>query len=71
MDLRERANIYKQQGYWANATKNEIQSDIIKLQNEIRNADKRTYNGKMTRTFNTAKITIANIILQAINETEV
>lgn len=46
-------------------TSKEIENEILKLEQETLRADKRTYNGKMTRSFNNSKIAIAKIILQA------
>ena len=66
MNKIELANDYLSRGYFANMTAEQIKSEISKLKSEIARADKRTYNGKMTRTFNNSKITIANIILDAM-----
>lgn len=46
-------------------TSKQIKNEIANLKQETLRADKRTYNGKMTRTFNDCKIAIANIILEA------
>ena len=59
----ELANEYRKKGYYTTSTKADVRADILKLRAEIEQADKRTYNGKMTRTFNNARIAIANIIL--------
>lgn len=47
-------------------TAEQIKFEISKLKYEILRADKRTYNGKMTQTFNNCKIAIANIILEVM-----
>ena len=62
----ELANEYLSRGYFTNMTVEQIKSEISKLKSEILRADKRTYNGKMTRVFNNSKIAIANIILEAM-----
>lgn len=48
MDKVELANNYLSRGYFVNMTAEQIRSEISR-------ADKRTYNGKMTRTFNNSK----------------
>ena len=65
MNRIELANDYLSRGYFTNMTAEQIKSEISRMQNETARADKRTYNGKMTRTFNNCKIAIANIILEA------
>ncbi|WCK57613.1 hypothetical protein PP175_26485 (plasmid) [Aneurinibacillus sp. Ricciae_BoGa-3] len=59
------ANDYQERGWFANMTSKQINDEILKLEQETLRVDKRTYNGKMTRTFNNAKIAIAKIILKA------
>jgi hypothetical protein len=61
----ELANDYQKRGYFTNMTSEQIKDEISKLEQETLRADKRTYNGKMTRTFNNSKIAIAKIILEA------
>lgn len=61
----ELANNYQKRGWFSNMTSNQIKDEIFKLEQETLRVDKRTYNGKMTRTFNNSKIAIAKIILKA------
>lgn len=68
MNNSELASDYRKRGYYTNSTADEIQKDICNLQSEIDTADKRTYNGKMTRTFNNAKIAIAKLMLESMQE---
>ena len=70
MNKIELANNYLSRGYFTDMTAEQIKSEISKMEAETLRADKRTYNGKMTRTFNNSKIAIANIILDAMLITE-
>jgi hypothetical protein len=65
MNTVELANEYLKRGWFTNMTSKQIKDEILELEQEISRADKRTYNGKMTRTFNNSKIAIAKIILEA------
>lgn len=65
MTIVELANNYQKRGWFTNMTSTQISDEILKLEQEILRVDKRTYNGKMTRVFNNAKIAIAKIILEA------
>ena len=67
MNIVELAKDYQNRGWFLNMTSNQINKEIGKLNLEILRADKRTYNGKMTRTFNKSQIAIAEIILEAID----
>lgn len=64
----ELANDYQKRGWFSGMTPKQIENEISKLEQETLRADKRTYNGKMTRAFNNAKISIAKIILEAMKE---
>jgi hypothetical protein len=66
MNLVEIANDYRKRGWFTNMTQKQIYKEISKLEQETLRSDKRTYNGKMTRTFNNAKIAIAKVILEAM-----
>lgn len=66
MNKIELANNYLSRGYFTNMTAEQIKSEISKMEVETLRVDKRTYNGKMTRAFNSCKIAIANIILDAM-----
>lgn len=68
MNLVEIANDYQKRGWFTDMTKEQINNEILKLEHEILKADKRTYNGKMTRTFNESNIAIAKIILEAMGQ---
>jgi hypothetical protein len=65
MNTIELANDYQKRGWFTNMTSEQIKDEILELEQEILRVDKRTYNGKMTRTFNKSKIAIAKIILEA------
>jgi hypothetical protein len=65
MNTVELANDYQKRGWFTNMTSKQINDEIFKLEQETLGVDKRTYNGKMTRTLNNAKIAIARIILEA------
>lgn len=65
MNVVELANEYQKRGWFANMTPTQIEDEILKLERETLRVDKRTYTGKMTRTFNETKIAIAKIILKA------
>lgn len=65
-NLIEIANDYQNKGWFVNMTQEQINNEISKLEQETLRSDKRTYNGKMTRTFNNAKIAIAKVILEAM-----
>ena len=65
MNIVELANEYQKKGWFTDMTSAQIEDEILKLEQEIVRVDKRTYNGKMTRTFNNTKISIAKIILEA------
>jgi len=67
MDKIELANDYLSKGYFADMTAEQIKAEISKMEAETSRADKRTYNGKMTRIFNNCEIAIANIILDAMS----
>jgi hypothetical protein len=68
MTIVELANDYQKKGWFTNMTSEEIKNEILNLESEILRVDKRTYNGKMTRTFNKCKIEIAKVILEAQKE---
>lgn len=68
MSIIERANDYLQKGWFKGMTEEQINKEISNMKQETFRADKRTYNGKMTRTFNNCRILIANIILEAMIE---
>ena len=68
MNKKQLADDYRNRGYWSNSTAKEIKADVSKLKYEIKTADKRTYNGKITKAFNNAKIAIAEIILEQIEK---
>ncbi len=61
----ELAKDYQERGWFAGMTAEQIKNEVIKLEQETASVDKRTYNGKLTRAFNNAKIVIARIILEA------
>jgi hypothetical protein len=65
MNVIEQANDYQKRGWFTNMTSEQINNEILKLEQEILRVDKRTYNGKMTRTFNKSQIAIAKCILEA------
>jgi hypothetical protein len=65
MTIIERAKDYQKRGWFTNMSVGEIHVEIAKLETEIKRADKRTYNGKITRSFNESKIIIAKLILKA------
>lgn len=65
MNTVELACDYQKRGWFANMTSKEINDEISRLEQETLSVDKRTHNGKMTRTFNSCKIAIAKIILEA------
>ena len=66
MNKIELANDYLSKGYFTNMTAEQIRYEVSKMEAETLRADKRTYNGRMTRTFNNARIAIANIILDVM-----
>ena len=66
MNKIELANDYLKRGYYTNMTAEQIKSEISKMESETSKADKRTYNGRMTRIFNNCRIAIANIILEVM-----
>lgn len=65
MNTVELAKEYQNKGWFTNMSSKQIKDEILKLEQETLSVDKRTYNGKMTRTFNNSKIAIAKIILKA------
>lgn len=65
MNITELAKSYQKEGWFKNMTSKQINDEIVRLEQEILRADKRTYNGKMTRTFNNVQISIAKLILEA------
>lgn len=65
MNTVQLAKDYQKRGWFTNMTTKQISDEILKLEQETLRVDKRTYNGKMTRTFNNAKIAIAKIIIEA------
>ena len=70
METLELANTYQSQGWFKGMTAGQIKDEILHLQQETAQADKRTYNGKMTRTYNDCKISIGDIIIKALQEQE-
>ena len=67
----ELAKDYQKRGWFKNMTAEAIENEILQLNQEIKRVDKRTYNGKNTQAFNTAKVTIAKLILDAYSEQNV
>lgn len=68
MDLSQIVAEYRKRGYYTNSTLAEIHDDIAKMQYETKIADKRTYNGRMTRIFNNARIAIAKLFIADIEQ---
>ena len=65
MNIVELAKEHQKRGWFTDMSSEQIKVEIFRLEQEILSVDKRTYNGKMTRTFNNSKIEIAKIILKA------
>lgn len=65
--ISSRANHYKKQGYFAGMSAEQIKGEINELQQEIKTADKRTYNGKMQKIWNECKINIGEIMIKSMN----
>ena len=55
-----------EEGYYNGMSCRGIEKEIQRMKNETNQADKRTYNGRMTRTFNNARIQIAEMIIDFI-----
>lgn len=54
------------EGYYKGMSVSGIEKEIECMKTETKQADKRTYNGKMTRTLNKCKIQIAEMIIEFI-----
>jgi hypothetical protein len=59
-----------EKGYYTGQTIPQIKVEISRLENEIKRADKRTYNGKMTKIFNGARINFGLDIIAYLEELE-
>jgi hypothetical protein len=68
LKLKALADGYHARGYFTGMTAQQIRDEIDSLNRDTKDADKRTYNGKMTRTYNNAIIAIAEIILGSMDD---
>ena len=64
----ELAKDYQERGWFRGMTPDEIRKDIANMESETLRVDKRTYNGRMTKAFNSAKISIAKIVIEGLEE---